>query len=238
MLSSVNLKYYHHEPNIGDRLSLAVAQYYFSPNVVPHGDTELNVPNIVLVGSILQFADAYSYVCGAGYISNEPEYLLRIAPQSVNCVRGPMTGYLLDQQGLSHPHLYADPGILAPFIYPQSVRSCSRTIGLIPHYVDFDSAWVQRCRIKGLKIINPFSPPESFFAELNACEAILSSSLHGIIFAHAYGKPALWIELSDNVIGKGFKFYDYYLSLFKKICGFQPVPVMHQDCDTRPIPAF
>jgi len=26
--------------------------------------------------------------------------------------------------------------------------------------------------------------------------------------------------------------------LFKKICGFQPVPVMHQDCDTRPIPAF
>ena len=30
----------------------------------------------------------------------------------------------------------------------------------------------------------------------------------------------------------------FIFCLFKKICGFQPVPVMHQDCDTRPIPAF
>jgi pyruvyltransferase len=38
-----------------------------------------------------------------------------------------------------------------------------------------------------------------------------------LIFAHAYGKPAVWIELSDKVVGNGFKFYDYYLSL-----GVQP----------------
>lgn len=221
MLSSVNLKFYHHEPNIGDWFSLTVAQHYFSPNVIPCGNTQLNVPNIILVGSILQFADACSYICGAGFISHKPEYLLHTAPRSVNCVRGPLTGCLLEQQGVLHPHMYADPGILAPFIYPQNVWSCGGTVGLVAHSVDAGSPWVERCRKKGLKILNVFSPPETFFAELSECEAILSSSLHGIIFAHAYGKPALWIELSDKVIGDGFKFYDYYLSVgikSEKVC--------------------
>lgn len=45
------------------------------------------------------------------------------------------------------------------------------------------------------------------------CDIIISSSLHGIVFAHSYGKKALWIEISKNVIGDGYKFYDYYSSL-------------------------
>jgi len=212
-LESVNLKFYQKYPNIGDQFSLAVAQHYFSPNVTACGESALTVPNVILIGSFLQYADACSHICGAGFIATDPKYMLRAAPKSINCVRGPLTGHLLEKQGVTHPHLYADPGILAPAIYPQNAWSCGGTIGVVAHYVDAESPWVQLCRKKGLKIIDVFSPPDEFFARITQCEAILSSSLHGIIFAHAYGKPALWIELSDNIIGGGFKFYDYYLSV-------------------------
>jgi hypothetical protein len=53
-----------------------------------------------------------------------------------------------------------------------------------------------------------------------AAEVVISSSLHGIVFAHAYNRPAVWLKLSDRVIGAGFKFHDYYGSI-----GFRPQAV-------------
>jgi pyruvyltransferase len=56
---------------------------------------------------------------------------------------------------------------------------------------------------------NPFS----VIREIDKCQNILSSSLHGLVFADALNIPNAWSELSDRVSGKGFKFRDYLLSL-------------------------
>jgi len=85
--------------------------------------------------------------------------------------------------------------------------------GVVPHYVDRKNPIIETSQSKDVSVIDVGQRPEQLLSELRQCEIVLSSSLHGIIFAHAVGRPALWIELSDKVEGAGFKFCDYYHSL-------------------------
>ena len=49
------------------------------------------------------------------------------------------------------------------------------------------------------------------FEEILSCEFIISSSLHGIIFAHSFGIPAFHIICNETVPTiDDFKFKDYY----------------------------
>ena len=57
---------------------------------------------------------------------------------------------------------------------------------------------------------------EEFIDELNQCEKILTTSLHGLIVSHAYGIPAEWCQITGsdtNLAGDGTKFHDYMLSV-------------------------
>ena len=209
---AVNLKYYQGCTNVGDQFARVIAERYFSPDVTPLSSeySQESSPNLLLVGSILDGADEMSHVCGAGFIGARSQ--LRVAPRYIRGVRGPLTARVLDTQGLRAPYAFGDPGILASKIYPRT-ESSDTGIGIIPHYIDMDSLWVKSCRNKGLTIIDVLSPLDEFLANLQRCEIILSSSLHGLIFAHSYGIPAVWIEISDLVLGNGFKFFDYHLSI-------------------------
>ena len=52
------------------------------------------------------------------------------------------------------------------------------------------------------------------FKDIVKCKYILSSSLHGLVVADSFGISNRWVEITDRVYGKGFKFFDYY-SAFK-----------------------
>jgi pyruvyltransferase len=129
--------------------------------------------------------------------------------------------------------VYGDPGVLVAELVPLR-HTPDVPIGVVPHYSDRGSPWLDRCRALGIGVLDVLSPLEEFLLELQRCEVILSSSLHGIIFAHAYGRRAAWIELSDAVLGGGFKFFDYYASI-----GIPPQRVVRnrisQWCDPREI---
>jgi len=85
-------------------------------------------------------------------------------------------------------------------------------LGIVPHYHDKEDpriARIQRRYKSEVLVINVKRQPLAVFADIDKCESILSSSLHGLVTADSLGIPNAWILLSDKVVGKGFKFADY-----------------------------
>ena len=65
-------------------------------------------------------------------------------------------------------------------------------IGIIPHYLD--EPYVRKSYGGKYHIISMNTwDIEKLVDDILSCEVILSSSLHGIIFAHSYGIPAYHI---------------------------------------------
>lgn len=64
--------------------------------------------------------------------------------------------------------------------------------------------------------------------QINECEFIISSSLHGLIISDAYNIPNVWAVFSDKIVGGEFKYKDYYASVNKKPISIKPPLSMKQ----------
>lgn len=65
-------------------------------------------------------------------------------------------------------------------------------------------------REQGVRFIDVLDEPAKVIDAIACCEVVISTSLHGIIVAEAYGVPAVWAIAGDRVLGGEFKFRDYY----------------------------
>ncbi len=172
------------------------------------GQAPLPVRNLIGIGSIVHWSDEHSVLWGCGLIAANLDYR---TPTEVLAVRGKLTREILTARGIPCGDLLGDAGLLLPeFIAPATPI---HPVGLAPHYVDSESEFVKRCRLDGVTVIDSHGTPEAYVEQLTSCKRIVSSSLHGIVLAHAYGIEAVWLKISDRVHGDGFKFRDYYSSL-------------------------
>ncbi len=125
----------------------------------------------------------------------------------VHAVRGKLTQGLL--QGSAQAAL-GDPGLLAELLLerPQPKQFA---LGVIPHYVDAANPGIQQWTASSANtcLISIFTPIPELLAMISRCETIVSSSLHGLIFADALGIPNRWLQLGA-LIGGEHKFLDYY----------------------------
>jgi pyruvyltransferase len=205
---TILLKQFTNVPNVGDTFATGIVAALTGSEVRPIGEGACSLPNLIAAGSIVHWSDANSTLWGCGLIN---DWLpLQSPPRRILALRGRLTRDVLTGRGIACGDVLGDPALLLPEFVSPSPRGSS--VGVVPHYVDRDTAFARGCLAEGLTLLDVFDPPEVFIARLTACDRILSSSLHGIAIAHAYGIPAAWVELSDRVHGDGFKFFDYYSS--------------------------
>lgn len=169
-----------------------------------------NSPKILAIGSTMRAAAPRDIVWGAGCIS---------ADTPLNCdettrflaVRGPYTKAVLQGRGIDIPEdiPMGDPSLLLPRFIPPAEKTFPPVVGFLPHYIDYGQ--VGRLP-NGVILLNPATNPQELIQQMTRCAYIVSSSLHGICVAEAYGIPAIWVRLADNIVGGEFKFRDYYAS--------------------------
>jgi pyruvyltransferase len=201
-------------PNVGDSMNdnLLFAISGKKLPVVNHRHKNINNDTILIaIGSILQWATPQTIVWGSGFISLKS--VIHAQPLKIYAVRGPLTRQRVLDLGYECPEVYGDPALLYPRYYhpPQTKK---HKIGLVAHYIDRHDAQFQRLIRSGKFLdINVKGNVNNVIAQINTCERIVSSSLHGLILADAYGIPSTWIKITDKVIGAGFKFRDYFASV-------------------------
>lgn len=202
--------------NFGDLLTPALLNHYgYKP--VHYKTTKAR---IVAVGSVIHLLPVnYSgIVLGSGLIRDESIFLPNANFQAV---RGPLT-----RERVAAPSdvILGDPGLLADRLI--SRREEKRwTLGFVPHMYDIDNVLIKDVKNKYPKetcVIDVRRDPQAVIRDIDQCENVLSSSLHGLVVADSLGIPAGWLHLSDRVIGGGFKFMDYNCCVGAR---FKPVPL-------------
>ncbi|WP_406657768.1 polysaccharide pyruvyl transferase family protein [Methanolobus sp. ZRKC2] len=173
-------------------------------------------PTYSVIGSILEKASNKEklIIWGSGFLYETGQ--LNKEPLKIAAVRGPLTRNIILNQGIECPEIYGDPALLLPrYYFPK--RTKKYKLGVIPHHIDQDNSLIDNFRSnKDVLIIDILGDIHEFVDDICSCENVASSSLHGLIAADSYGVPSVWIKLSDKILGDGFKFRDYYLSIKKE----------------------
>lgn len=169
---------------------------------------------VLAIGSIIKLAKKGDHVWGAGCPSGDQI----IEPEAVfHAVRGPLTRRMVLDAGGSCEPVYGDPAWLLPLVYPDKKAGKTHRVGLIRHFTHRDRPLLLGEGVREIEILRSGKAGiEAFLDELLSCEAIVSTSLHGLIIANAYGVPARLATFKDSdrqIHGDGMKFEDYFLSI-------------------------
>lgn len=190
--------------NVGDGLTPYIIEHFIGE--WPERALSLEEGKVLVCGSTLEHVRQDDIAVGIGSLN--PDYTCDVDATYL-AVRGPLTASQIPGTEIT---TFGDPGLLLPIMYYPSVEK-QYDVGVIPHYEDKE-------------ILYPDSKPglvgDEYFIDIEwdwksvvrnilKCRRIISSSLHGIVLAEAYGVPTQWAVYSDRIAGGEYKFQDYFL---------------------------
>ncbi|MCX7099647.1 MAG: polysaccharide pyruvyl transferase family protein [Methylococcales bacterium] len=206
----LRLRYFIRVNNIGDRINPTLISSITNKDTIWYPGIEK--PHLVACGSLLSGANENSIVWGTGIM--HPSFPLSgVQATNIFAVRGKLSHGALRKSGIAVGDIpLGDPGFLLQNIAKDHLKTHKKyRLGVAAHYVDRRNGFIQSIlKEDGVIDLNVHYDEAAFFNAISQCEAVVSSSLHGLIFAEALGIPNLWIEVSDEVAGGGFKFHDWF----------------------------
>jgi len=144
----------------------------------------------------------------------------------IYAVRGPKSLEALQKSNArfikSDDFSFGDPALMMASLWPE-LKSAKpdREVCFVPHHNDRTFA-----RKEWETMEHVFWPDKYHFREMTKeitkCKLVLSSSLHGLIVAEAYGIPARWVQFTSKdrqatAVTEGhFKYDDYFLATGRK----------------------
>jgi hypothetical protein len=179
---------------------------------------------ILAVGSVLHEAQPSDVVWGVGVNSKNRLSLPKSDKLIFRAVRGPLTRTLVHSNGFNCPPIYGDPGLLFPMLFDREIRHrrseierSAENLGLempdivvIPNINDdrFLPEFSQSSlNSEKIMVVKPNLDPITVAAYISAAKKVISSSLHGLVFAEAYGKETYRMTSQYE---PEFKYNDYY----------------------------
>lgn len=192
--------------NAGDLLNRDLVRHLYGQepeNIADQGN------RLLLVGSVAHRMLPGDILAGVG-TKGSPLPALN-GTMEIRGVRGPITYDALASAGydVSTIRFQYDPGLLVNELYPAEVATPAERgrVAFIPHYRDrLDYRPSGR-----YSIIDIDCEPATLAREIARSELVLTSSLHGLVFAHAIGRPVVLVaSIHDEPI---LKYQDYLASV-------------------------
>lgn len=214
--------------NWGDDINYYLLQLITKKKIIflPHGKIadRISIPYYLGIGSIISFYNLNNAsIIGSGLINKKSTTDLHGKPLKVYFVRGPLTRAALIEHGIACPQIYGDLALTLPLYYKPQIKKIYR-IGFVLHILDKYLDSVQRLiqNYPEIKIIymNNYEKWTDIIDEINSCEVVFSSALHGLIVSEAYKVCCQWISFKDRSglhwdEGYSLKYLDFYESIGK-----------------------
>lgn len=196
--------------NFGDELSRTIVELMLARKGTTVFDEVPVTRRMLAIGSVIHYASDDSVIWGSGVNGSVVEAAHTYKTLDVRSVRGPLTAKFLSKRGIFVPEIYGDPGLLIKALTGSrfGTRKTGKT-GIVPHMSDLHRPEVTRLHnASGEFIIDPYRSWNVVVDEIASCDFIISSSLHGLVVADAFGIPAIYVRLGDR---EGLlKYEDYY----------------------------
>lgn len=207
----VPLTWFTYKSNFGDLLSPWLMKQMTGVDPVL---ADRSRPHYVMIGSITDKGSDHSILWGTGTYGTESKSEVN-GKAKYTAVRGPLTRAKLNAKwgfGIKVPEVYGDPAILVPLYYRPKVK-VTHDYGVVVRWSE--RKWAEATYGPGVKLIDfARGDIEGVLDDMLSCKRIISSSLHGLIIADAYGIPNAWLA-STTPRGGEYKFIDYFASVDK-----------------------
>jgi hypothetical protein len=172
-----------------------------------------NVPHLLAAGSTFHLANENSNIWGSGVL-NKNVYAPKIHKDRIHALRGMKTADYLTSIGISLNDVpLGDPGIFAADILRrENVHDNGRRYrgAIVPHHSYQSHPFFASLRgSEELCVVNICDDSLLPLIQISRSDIVVCQSLHALIYAESFGKPAVWITDHYDEVWN-FKFEDWF----------------------------